>query len=416
MSPTAGERLVGDLNAGLDRVKASVAGRTPRKILIIVGRRTGTLTDIIAVGPGSYLHDIATIAGGSNVLASTTLEYPRISMETVISLAPDVIVDVGEMGESPADSDRRRQSPKVCGGARPWSKRYGTEASTPFTTRRLSFRARGSSRWRERWRGGSTESSRDDTARAQGAQRRMACGERYPVLEHVSFDVAPGEFVAVMGRNGAGKSTLLDIVAGLRAPTEGAVMLADRALDEMTALERARIAGASAAKPSRRSLDARRGAGPDGTLRPCGPLVRVGRGSPDRREAMQRCECLEFRRRTLATLSGGERQRVFLAACLAQRAPVLLLDEPATFLDVDQQLQCFNVLRAEADRGVACVAVTHDVNLALTFCTRLIVLAERSVARDLPAETALDDPAWLRAFSGRLIVEQGRLASWVRYQ
>ena len=67
-----GERLVGDLNAGLDRVKAAVAGRAPRKILIIVGRRTGTLTDIIAVGPGSYLHDIVTIAGGSNVLASTS--------------------------------------------------------------------------------------------------------------------------------------------------------------------------------------------------------------------------------------------------------------------------------------------------------------------------------------------------------
>ena len=104
-----GERLVGDINAGLDRVKASVAGRAPRRILIIVGRRTGTLTDIIAVGPGSYLHDIAGIAGGSNVLASSTLEYPRISMETVISTAPHVIVDVGEMGESPADSDRRRR-------------------------------------------------------------------------------------------------------------------------------------------------------------------------------------------------------------------------------------------------------------------------------------------------------------------
>ena len=108
-----GVRLVGELNAGLDRVKASVAGRTPRKILIIVGRRTGTLTDITGVGRGSYLDDIATIAGGSNVLASSKLEYPRISMETVISLAPDVIVDVGEMGESPADSDRRRQITEV---------------------------------------------------------------------------------------------------------------------------------------------------------------------------------------------------------------------------------------------------------------------------------------------------------------
>ena len=74
--PDKGERLVSDLHAGLDRVRASVAGRAPRKILIVVGRRTGTLTDIIAVGPGSYLHDIATIAGGLNVLKSTQLEYP----------------------------------------------------------------------------------------------------------------------------------------------------------------------------------------------------------------------------------------------------------------------------------------------------------------------------------------------------
>jgi iron complex transport system substrate-binding protein len=106
--PDRGERLIADVTASLDRIKAAVAGRPPRKVLIIVGRRPGTLTDIIGVGPGSYLHDIATMAGGSNVLASVTLEYPRISMETVISLAPDVIVDVGEMGESPADSERRR--------------------------------------------------------------------------------------------------------------------------------------------------------------------------------------------------------------------------------------------------------------------------------------------------------------------
>jgi iron complex transport system ATP-binding protein len=237
-----------------------------------------------------------------------------------------------------------------------------------------------------------------------------------PVLEHVSFDVAPGEFVAVMGRNGAGKSTLLDIVAGLRTPTEGDVMLADRAIDEMTALGRARTL-AHLPQSLRADLSMRVEA-----LVLMGRYVHADRwfeSDEDRRiaeEAMQRCECLQFRRRILATLSGGERQRVFLAACLAQRAPVLLLDEPATFLDVDQQLQCFNVLRAEADRGTACVAVTHDVNLALTFCTRLIVLAERRVARDLPTETALDDPAWLQAFSARLTVEQGGVRPWVRYQ
>lgn len=105
--PERTHRLVGEINNRLDRVKAAVAGRSPRKVLIIVGRRTGTLTDIVAVGRGSYLSDIAAFAGGVNVLDTAT-QYPRISMETVISAAPDVLIDVGEMGESPADSDRRR--------------------------------------------------------------------------------------------------------------------------------------------------------------------------------------------------------------------------------------------------------------------------------------------------------------------
>ena len=106
--PDRADRLLEELNARLDRVKAAVARRTPRKVLIVVGRQTGTLTDIVAVGRGSYLHEVASLAGGVNVLGATaTPEYPRISMETVISLAPDVIVDVGEMGESPKDSERR---------------------------------------------------------------------------------------------------------------------------------------------------------------------------------------------------------------------------------------------------------------------------------------------------------------------
>lgn len=132
---------------------------------------------------------------------------------------------------------------------------------------------------------------------------------------------------------------------------------------------------------------------------------------------MRRCGCLEFRHRVLGTLSGGERQRVFLAACLAQQPQALLLDEPATFLDVDQQLHCFNVLRAEADRGVACLAVTHDVNMALAHCTRIVVLADRCVARDMAAVTALDQPEWVSLFSERLIVDAGPSPRpWVRYR
>jgi ABC-type hemin transport system substrate-binding protein len=106
--PERGEALVRDLQASLQRVEAAVAGRPRRRVLVIVGRRTGTLTDMIAVGPGSYLHDLIAIAGGENVMGAVKLEYPRISMETVISLKPDVLIDVGEMGETAESSERRR--------------------------------------------------------------------------------------------------------------------------------------------------------------------------------------------------------------------------------------------------------------------------------------------------------------------
>jgi len=236
------------------------------------------------------------------------------------------------------------------------------------------------------------------------------------ILQHVSFDVEAREFVAVMGRNGAGKSTLLDIVAGLRRPTAGSVVLDGRPLDEWPLQERARMV-AHLPQMLRADLSVRAEA-----------IVQMGRyphaarwfeSEDDARvaqEAMTRCDCLDFRHRSLSTLSGGERQRVYLAACLAQQARILLLDEPATFLDVDQQLQCFSVVRAEADRGAACLAVTHDVNLALTFCSRLVVLADRGVTRDVATADAIEDATWLRAFSARLDLERGPSGSWVRYR
>jgi iron complex transport system ATP-binding protein len=132
--------------------------------------------------------------------------------------------------------------------------------------------------------------------------------------------------------------------------------------------------------------------------------------------AMQRCGCTQFRHRRLSTLSGGERQRVLLAACLAQEPRLLLLDEPATFLDFDQQLQCFLMLREEAARGAACIAVTHDINLALTFCSRLLVLSDGRLVADMPADAAVEDARWLQWFSPNLAVTRtpaGR--PWVYY-
>jgi iron complex transport system ATP-binding protein len=244
------------------------------------------------------------------------------------------------------------------------------------------------------------------------------CTPSAVVLDRISFSVAPGEFVALMGRNGAGKSTLLDLVGGIRPLVRGEVVLSGRPLPSLSAAERAPLlAHLPQQVRAERTLLAE-------------SLVAMGRYGQENggwfetdadraviEDVMRRCDCLHFRRRPLGTLSGGERQRVILAACLAQQSRLMLLDEPATFLDVDQQLHCFEVLRAEADRGIACVAVTHDINLALTFCTRLIVLADGNIAHDTGTDTALDAPDWLRFLSRRMSVDDRvTRRPMVRYQ
>jgi iron complex transport system ATP-binding protein len=236
------------------------------------------------------------------------------------------------------------------------------------------------------------------------------------ILEDVTFEVGRGEFVVIGGRNGAGKSTLLDIIAGLKQPTGGEVRLQGRPLSEWKARARAKLL---AHLPQ--------------ALRPDLPflaeeVVLMGRyphadrwfeSEEDRRIvewAMRRTACWERRHRLIGTLSGGERQLVLLAACLAQQPEVFLFDEPSTHLDLDQQLHCFSLLEEERARGASCLAVTHDLNLALTYGTRLIVLAQGRVALDLSMAEAIRSPQWLALFSDRLTLEttlQGR--PWVTY-
>lgn len=238
-----------------------------------------------------------------------------------------------------------------------------------------------------------------------------------PIVTDVSFEVAAGELIALMGRNGAGKSTVLDLMAGTRQPASGRIVLKERPLHAWTPRERARrighlpqIARAELAFTAEQIVLMGRYPHADRWFESDADRTAVDR-------AMALCHCTEFRDRRLVTLSGGERQRVLLAACLAQEPDLLLLDEPSTFLDVDQQLHCFSLLRDEAAAGRACVAVTHDLNLALTFCSRVILLAEGTVARDMATADALARPEWLSLFSPRLHVsatpDGGR---WVCYR
>ena len=274
----------------LDRVRAAVAGASAAQVLFIVGRRPGTLTDLVArrtrLLPERHRRDCGRHQraglGDAGVPADLDGDGPRPRS--------DVIVDIGDMGETPADSDRRRAVTDRLWQRQTLVTAVRTGGVHATTTRPSSCRDRGSS------------TSPDDGAmaarsRARG-ERRRCCACRTsagappaPVLEHVSFDVAPGEFVAVVGRNGAGKSTLLDIVAGLRTPAAGDVTLAGRPLAAWTPTDRARLV-AHLPQIVRADLSTSRGSpGADGALSACRAVVprkpvrrsvRVGRGPSNR--------------------------------------------------------------------------------------------------------------------------------------
>ena len=237
------------------------------------------------------------------------------------------------------------------------------------------------------------------------------------VLHSVTFSADEGEFLALLGINGSGKSTLLDIISGFRKPETGSVSITGRHQQHWKLRE---IAQQVSHLPQAVHADLPFTAE---------QLVAMGRyphtdrwfeSQEDHRfiqQAMERTSCWVQRHRAFGSLSGGERQRVLLAACLAQNASTLLLDEPSTFLDIEQQLHCFRVLQEEARGGRLCVAATHDLNLALTYCTRLLVLANGVIAHDIKVAQVHENAEWIALFSSRLNMGKTPVGTpWVWYQ
>ncbi len=213
-------------------------------------------------------------------------------------------------------------------------------------------------------------------------------------LKPVSLEMRAGECWGVVGPNGAGKSTLLRLAAGLRSPGGGRVLLEDRPLASMSAIERARaIAFLPQNPPADLPLPAE-----DIVLMGRFPHRRMGlfEDAADRKVAddvMRLTQTSDFAARALSTLSGGEAQRVHLAAALAQKPRVMLLDEPTASLDLRHQLTIFSLLRDLArQEGLLVVVVTHDLNLAAEFCSRVLLLDNgRSIAAGPPTDVLTPD-------------------------
>jgi manganese transport system ATP-binding protein len=211
-------------------------------------------------------------------------------------------------------------------------------------------------------------------------------------LRDVTFDLRRGHSLAVIGGNGSGKSTLLNAVAGLVPADTGSVRVDPAA----TAL----VLQATAVDPGLRI-----------TVRDTVRMARypevglLGRFTPDDRAAvataLERLRITELADHQLHDLSGGQRQRVLVAQGLAQEADLLLLDEPASGLDVVSQRIILEVLDQECASGRAVVMATHDLSQAREL-DRVLLLAHRQVAYGPPAEVLRPGPL-REAFGGAVI-------------
>lgn len=114
-----GEALTARIRGALDQVRHESAKRPRRTCLFVVGRTPGQLEGMVAVGKGSYLNELITIAGGRNMLAESPAAYPKISLETVVRLQPDVVIDMGDMAETEGVTEQQKRSVEQLWKSRP---------------------------------------------------------------------------------------------------------------------------------------------------------------------------------------------------------------------------------------------------------------------------------------------------------
>ena len=212
---------------------------------------------------------------------------------------------------------------------------------------------------------------------------------RRPVVDGVTLAVAAGRCLAIVGPNGAGKSTLLRLLAGILPASAGTVELLGRSLAAWRRREVARVVGfvpqlVSLTFPLTVRELVEQGRAPH--LGPWRPPAEADRAAVAR--ALARVNLLRQADTPVQNLSGGERQRVLLARALASEPRLLLLDEPATALDVRHQLDLVAVLRELLGGGVGIVLVVHDWNFAFRLADEIVVL-DRGSARAAGSPTEI---------------------------
>ena len=240
--------------------------------------------------------------------------------------------------------------------------------------------------------------------------RALSCGYAgRPVLEGVDLDIAAGEVLAVIGPNGSGKTTLFRTLAGELPPIAGrASLLSPRGLLPAAAIPRRERAGLVG-----RVLQSERPSWPASVRSyiEAGTFASTGWfGSPgvwERRaveEAIEATELGPLAARPVTELSGGEFRRVLVARALAQKPALLLLDEPASDLDIARQMDILGLLRSLAASGVGVALSVHDLNLAALVADRVALLSRGRLAALGPPREVITAEAVASAYGASVIV------------
>ncbi|GAA4066759.1 ABC transporter ATP-binding protein [Actinomadura miaoliensis] len=234
---------------------------------------------------------------------------------------------------------------------------------------------------------GGASAGDDAGARLRGTELTLAY-ERRTIAEGLSVAVPDRSFTVIVGPNACGKSTLLRALARILKPAAGTVVLDGRSIADWPAKRLARTLG----------LLPQSSVAPDGIT--VADLVARGRyphqsllrqwSKEDERviaESMAATGVADLADRPVDELSGGQRQRVWIAMVLAQQTPLLLLDEPTTYLDIAHQIEVLDLCARLHDEGRTVVAVLHDLNHAARYATHLIAMrGGRIVAEGAPGD------------------------------
>jgi iron complex transport system ATP-binding protein len=220
-----------------------------------------------------------------------------------------------------------------------------------------------------------------------------------PALRDVTLTLGAGEAMALVGPNAAGKSTLVRTLAGLLLPAAGVVVLDGRALGDWSKEALARflaLVTSDEESPDTLTVADRVALGRYPHRGPFRPFTPTDEATVAR--ALGQAGIEHLARRRLGTLSAGERQLAALARGLAQEPRVLLLDEPASHLDIGHQLQLFRVLDDVRQRGVAVLAVVHDLARAASWAERMLLLVNGRIEVDGRPDDVLRSGQASRAF------------------